>query len=291
MLAANDPEHHVPQLDKVPACPERLAQLIRSVQDPDHTAADLAQFIEEDAAFNKRVLRLLNSSLFVLSRPVKSVEQAVFRVGVPELWTLALVLLSCDFMKRHAAALRVGHEPLWEHALRVAALARSLATRSKEQEADKLFAAAALHDIGKLALCCHAPEAYVNASKGGRVFGPAAVQAEETALGIGHAELGGCLLAAWAIPEAIVALVRGHHDPVTDGAVDLRTAALAAADALAHAATREMPNLASGLIRMDYSDDLLTEPVASALRLDGAACISVTAEAMQVYEELVGTLT
>ncbi len=290
MSSPSEKENQVLQSDKLPACPPILSALSKLMEDPDSTASDLAQAISENEALASRVLQVVNSSYYGLSKPVTSVEHAAFRLGVRELWSLASAVGILNILKDAEGVLPPGGESLWGHSLRVAVLARNLAGRFNAQAAEEFFAAGAMHDIGKLALFCFDADAYARTHKDGTKFGPCAIEKEIEEMGVGHAKIGGLLLRQWTVPEHVADLVAHLHQPKTADGVNPELAILTAADALAHAATREVEDQASGLIRIDYSDNLLTKEVADVLRLDAAECIVITTEAMQIYEELLGGL-
>jgi HD-like signal output (HDOD) protein len=229
---------------------------------------------------------VVNSPLFGLSRPVKTVEDAAFRLGFRELWSLAAATQISGLFQDMAETASPGRDSLWEHSLKVGILARRLSSRVNVEVPEELFMAGVTHDIGKLVLFCHDRGGFSAVSEKAGLLGSALIGEESRRWGAGHAQLGGALMKHWRTPDWLVDLVMHHHEPGWSGALEPPAAALTAADALAHAAKCDGASGADGLIRMDYSDGLLTEDVAEALRLDGPECIQITTEAMQTYGEV-----
>lgn len=272
--------------DRMPVCPIILTGLNKSLQDPDTTNSDLARILSTDSRMVDKVLRISNSTFYGLSRPVNTVEEAAFRLGLREFWSLAVAIQFGELYAEFDATIPNGGESLWEHSLKVGILARRLAGRASVEVPEELFTAGVIHDIGKLAFLCYDEDAFKKIRENGSLFGPSLVEEETKKWGVGHTGLGGVLMKHWRIPPWLVELVEHHHDPAWSGKIDPGTAVLTVADALAHAAKQDTGSGADGLVRMDFSDGLLTEEVADTLKLDGPECIKITTEAMQSYGEL-----
>ena len=271
---------------KLPVCPVVLTGLTRALQDPDTTISDLARILGTDQNMTVKVLRIANSTFYGLPRPVKTVEEAAFRLGFRELWSLAVATQISGLYEGLAEMTPPGQDTVWEHSLKVGILARRLSSRADVEVPEELFTAGVIHDIGKLMLFCYDREGFKRINETGTLIGPPLVMEESKQWGIGHAGLGGLLMRHWNIPNWLAELVEHHHDPGWSGKVDGNVAVLTAADALAHAAKRDGEADADGLVRMDYSDGLLTEEVATILNLDGPDCIQIATEAMQTYGEM-----
>jgi HD-like signal output (HDOD) protein len=93
----------------------------------------------------------------------------------------------------------------------VAAVARVLARRERQVNADEAFTTGLLHDVGQLVLALRFKELYWEtfhkATSTEHVIG-----LESSSLGVDHAEVGSWLLEAWSLPPLMVEAVRRHHD-------------------------------------------------------------------------------
>jgi putative nucleotidyltransferase with HDIG domain len=101
-------------------------------------------------------------------------------------------------------------EELWMHSVACAMAAKSLASKLRLGDPDETFTAGLLHDVGRLVLAMRFRDDYWNAVGGTAETEPVDAL-ERQAFGIDHAEVGGWMLEAWALPPAIVEAVRTHH--------------------------------------------------------------------------------
>ena len=98
------------------------------------------------------------------------------------------------------------------HAVVTGVLARIVSKRVIGTEAPALFTAALLHDIGKVVLNSFV-EQYSDKIMELVAGGVSFLEAEETMLGIDHAQLGGKIAESWDFPEDIVRGIALHHEP------------------------------------------------------------------------------
>ena len=96
-----------------------------------------------------------------------------------------------------------------------ALLARALAMQSKKANADTLFTAGLLHDIGHLIMLNRIPQEELAAIML-TVQGDASkdlIDAERELLGFDHTEVGSHLARQWHLPDVIVECIAYHHHP------------------------------------------------------------------------------
>lgn len=214
----------VDELSRLPAQPVAALQLLRLLNDPDGSAAEMAAVIDLDPSLSARVLQLANARHRVDGGTVTSATRAVVLLGVPTVKGVAA-----------AAAGRLlgdesdlGPRDYWAHSVTTATVASVLARRVGANPSDA-FTAGLLHDVG-LALMHRAdPRAYEEVVGGH--LGP---EAERAAFGMSHAEAGATALRAWHLPEPLVRAVADHHRP-PGRRTYLLTQVVIAADALADA--------------------------------------------------------
>lgn len=86
-------------------------QILARIQDDQADMHDLEELVSQDAQLSYKIFRLSNSSLFAPVRPITSIREAIFRVGLAELrnWVCLMVLSSIDcrpYEIRNLAAVR-----------------------------------------------------------------------------------------------------------------------------------------------------------------------------------------
>lgn len=221
------------QLDRLPSAPSAYWELAQALAQTDVAWQDVAGIIERDSAMAVKVLQLVNSPYFGLSKPVVSIAQAVRYLGVDLLKGLALgahlfAALPADVLS--GASL----DEFQRHAQLCADLARRFV--SDPIRIDESFTAAMIHDVGTLILSLALPAEFravrLEASRTARPV----EELEAQRLGVTHAEVGAYLLGLWGLPFPIVEAVAHHHNPsrVTSGPREV-LAAVHVGDAFAEA--------------------------------------------------------
>ena len=182
------------ELGELPAIPSLYAELTGELAKPDPSLAAMGKLIAKDPGMSVRMLQLVNSAFFGLRRRVRSVEEAVTKLGTDVL--RSLVLSSTTFTTFTNAITAAAAEKLWHHSLRVADVAASIsASHGKDAvRTDHCFQAGMLHDIGNLILLFKAPELAASvASQSGQI--------------------GAYLLGIWGLEDPVVEAVAYHSCP------------------------------------------------------------------------------
>lgn len=224
----------VGRLDKLPSVPKCYLELTTAVTQPDGSVSTVAGIVEKDPAMAAKVLQLVNSGYFGLSTRVTSVQQAVLYLGLDLIQGLALTAQVFATLTKPVAP-GFDLDRLQEHSLVTARIAKRLVSDRKRGE--EAFAAALVHDIGKIILALDAPDRWAGVAKAVRETRRPAFVVEKELLGVTHAEVGAYLLGVWGVPASIVEVVACHHKPDARrvAAPDV-LAALHVADAFVNAA-------------------------------------------------------
>jgi putative nucleotidyltransferase with HDIG domain len=202
-----------------PSMPEAAAKLLKLLDNPDATAAQIEQILRYDAGLTANLLKLTNSVYFGLPCKVGSVTQAVVLLGWKKL--IQLVMASCvnAVMGKPVPGYDLPAGELWRHSIAVSVAAEGLAKELKVSASEEIFTAALLHDVGKLVLGGFVKQDLekieTEASRG-----ISFEVAEHMVLGTDHAEVGAQILKNWSFPPALVNAVRWHHDPDSAGKTD-----------------------------------------------------------------------
>jgi HD-like signal output (HDOD) protein len=195
-------------LDKLPSVSESYLALMRTCIDPDGQPEAVAAIVERDPAMSAKVLQLVNSGCFGFGERIASVHRAVLYLGLELIHTLAA---SAQVFAPVTMAPQSGFslDALQDHSVLTARLAKRLV--QDPQRADEAFAAAILHDIGKIVLAVGMPDALAQILELARQTGRGIHTVEQDVLGVTHAEIGGYLLGVWGVPFSIVESVAYHH--------------------------------------------------------------------------------
>ncbi|VAW91033.1 hypothetical protein MNBD_GAMMA21-2081 [hydrothermal vent metagenome] len=193
--------------------PEIVMQINELVNSEASSATEIARVIGQDPAISTRILQVANSSMYGGQRQIDSINRAVTILGTKQIRDLVLSTTAAKVFDGIPNDV-ISVEDFWHHSLYCALLARALAGISKAVNADTLFTAGLLHDIGHLVMFNRIPEQAHEAIML-TIQGEASLdlyQAEQQILGFDHAEVGAELARHWHLPEILVSCIAYHHD-------------------------------------------------------------------------------
>lgn len=197
------------QLTKMPAQPFAAMLILRLVDDPDASPAQLARLVEMDPVLSARVMRLANSPANLGDRVgVNSVARAVILLGFSAVRAIAAAAASCLLVDD----VDLGPSDYWAHSVTVA-VASSVAAEFLGVAQNEAFSAGLLHDIGSALLHRADPAGYDELIAG---VDPGQVEeSERSVFGVTHSEAGAEALARWNFPNSFVRAVAAHHASAT----------------------------------------------------------------------------
>lgn len=201
----------VGSIRQLPALPRTYAALTEALEGEDVSLDRVAKIVEQDVAIAAKILQLVNSAFFGLSRDVTNVRTAVSYLGIDIL--KSLVLSFGVFRAFENAGLVPGFsvEQFQDHAHLTAKIAAGLPTIKYLEDATAL--AALLHDVGKLILASEMPARFAQVLETAREHAQPVHEVEREILGVTHAEMGAYLLGLWGLPWSVVEAVAHHHVP------------------------------------------------------------------------------
>lgn len=217
----------------LPYDPSLLQQLFAQTSDDSFSSMDdVAQTISHDPGLTAKVLAIANSAYYGLQAEVTSVSRAMAVLGMNEVRTLVLALgvkaLSADVDKDI-----LDLDAFWLHGVLTAATCRILAG-PLGLDADDLFTAGMLHDLGKLITAMHRPDDWRAASELAEAEDLPIHVAEQRHWGLEHGLIGSMTLSSWFLPPQLTEPVSWHHAPENAPAFVLEAKALSLANMLAN---------------------------------------------------------
>jgi len=218
------------QVEVLPMSPSLLPRLLPQLSDINGNFDEVVRIISHEQTLTAKLLQICNSAFFGQDEPVTSVTEAVNRVGYQSIYLLAAVINGSSSFPTPAPA-GIDTCKLWKHSVAAAFFARYCAD-SAGLDANAIFTAALMHDIGKVVL------AQIPTVKNTAAFHkpttPDSLDAEKTACGCNHADVGASLLEKWKLPLQLIYSIRHHHNPPEAGRYEKSAACVAIGDALAH---------------------------------------------------------
>lgn len=264
--------HRIEKEGQLPTLPHVVQKIVTMVDRPETRAEDLGRHIEKDQVLAAKVLRLANSPFYGFPARIASVGHAVVVLGLNVVKGLMLGATVFDLMKA------AGLDQLWRHSLGVAMASSLLAQRAGHKQADQVFTAGLLHDLGKVVMHARLPAAMGNLEQVMRDRDLSALEAEQEALGLSHAEVAGWLAEAWRLPPALKDPMMFHHKPALARGAPFETSIVHVADVLVKA-------MGCG----NSGDDLvppLSQEAWRTVALDDAGLAACVAQAAQEFEQI-----
>gem|GEM_PF-761058 len=255
-------------VSSLPSVPRMYAELTRLVRTGDVSIDVVTRIVAGDTGIAAKILQLANSPMFGVAREVTTLRSAVALLGIRAIHSLVLSAEVVRAFPSTGPGDASEIEALQSHAVATASLAARLLPDQLDPE--EAFAAALLHDVGKLVLLDRCPEMYDYLARSARGRNVPIHRLELEVLGITHAEIGAFLLHLWQLPDSIVAGVASHHIPSRPTATTL-SLAIHVADALVHGLTsteRETSRLdRECLQRHDLADRLAAWRILASRRI------------------------
>lgn len=204
----------VSRIDSLPSLPSLYAELVEALKSEESSVQQIGDTISKDPGLTAKMLKMVNSSFFGLFQRVSSPAKAVSLLGLDLVQTI--VLASGTFEKFNALKLKgLSIERMWDHAMATALVAKTIARAAglSRADVDTAFMAGLLHDIGKLLIAAHMPDAYRSVVAEMDRSGCSPACAENRIIGTTHAAIGAYLLGLWGLPDPIIESVAFHHTP------------------------------------------------------------------------------
>jgi putative nucleotidyltransferase with HDIG domain len=208
-LGPADLEARIRQLAPLPAL---VMEALALLEDEGVDLGLLEHKVSQDQALAARILKIANSPFYGFPASVGSLREACVVLGLS---SLRNIVVAAAVMGRFGANSPNGfpRPSLWQHAVGTGICARVLGQRAR-LDPDLGFTCGLLHDVGKLALDTYFAEHYGRVLAHREANGCLLREAELEVLGFDHALVGARVASRWRLPEAIVAGIGGHHDPV-----------------------------------------------------------------------------
>lgn len=220
----------------LPTPPMVYTKINEAINNPNASAYKIGSMISEDPAMSAKILRLSNSAFYGSRNEITTVKQAVITIGIDAIKSMVLSTSVFDAF-RCPDNLTEFQENFWRHSLAVASACRLLVRKVSSQwisDADKVFSAGLLHDIGKLVMITYLPDDWALREKALLDSNLPVFDVELATLGYSHAEIGAALSTKWNLPGILADSIKYHHRPMESEIKDSLASLVYCSDFLAH---------------------------------------------------------
>lgn len=199
-------------IETIPMIPEHVRELEKKLKDPEVKFEDIEKLILTDPSLSADIIRISNSSYYMVANPVKTVIDGIKILGIKGIESTLAVSTSYRLLENQTSKDKI--MAIFSHSEQTAFYAKELAVILKiETNLDDIYIASLLHDIGKIIVEGLNPEIY---EKIQFTFNDKYIPIEvieDLAGGINHSLIGYLIAEKWKFPELVCEVIRCHHKP------------------------------------------------------------------------------
>src|SRR5579863_7217279 len=118
----------------IPSPPTVVLRVLDQASAPSCTIADLCKIIQVDPGLAGRILRIVNSATFGLSRPVASIQRALAVVGINSARLLVLTISFPEMQRKMGKVNTQWAQNYWQASVAGAIVARELSKRMRSRD-------------------------------------------------------------------------------------------------------------------------------------------------------------
>lgn len=212
MMSPETIKERVQSIIQLPALPTIAMEVVDLVDNPKTSASRLGKLISTDQALTAKVLKIANSPFYGFPRKISTIDFAIIVLGYDALKEIVISISLVSSLQRKSDML-FDAKGFWDHAILSGVLARRLARDLGYRVSGEVFVGGLLHDMGISVLHRYFKSEYKRITEIIRETDLTALEAEESVLGITHAEVGGWLAERWNLPDHLVEAISMHHTP------------------------------------------------------------------------------
>jgi len=201
----------IEKFKKIRTLPHIVTRLVQLVNDEESTLQDFEEVIRLDPALVARLLTLVNSSYFGLTRKVDSISRAVALLGMKNLHNIAVTDAIQGMLRSHSGSTEFSPQRLWLHSAASGICCKMIAERIFTINGDDAYLCGILHDIGLIVAMEAELETFLQLIEQLTPGGPSIVELEHQLFHTDHCEVGYILAKDWRIPDPIAEAIRDHH--------------------------------------------------------------------------------
>ncbi len=212
MMTPEQIREKVKTIIQLPALPSLAFEVVEMVDDPKTSAAQLGKLIAADQALAGKVLKIANSPFYGFPKKISTIDFAIIVLGFDALKEIVISIALVRSLQKKADGY-FNTKTFWDHSISTGVIARRLARDIGYRVTGEVFVAGLIHDMGISILNKYFNPEFRRIVDITREMGLSFAEAEESVLGVTHAEIGGWLGERWNLPDQLVETIRFHHTP------------------------------------------------------------------------------
>lgn len=201
-------------VERMPAFPKSVHRILELTSDINCAAKEIVGVIDHDPVMTMKILKLVNSAYFGLSRKVTSINHSVVLLGINTIKNLAVSIATLGVLP-HQTRSGLHMNRFLLHSLGTAIISKLLSRKRGVSEIDsnEYFVAGLLHDFGKVVFAQFQPLEYRQALELSVSRHQSLHLSEQATLGTDHCKIGAMLAEKWQLSQELAIAMRDHHHP------------------------------------------------------------------------------
>jgi HD-like signal output (HDOD) protein len=200
----------VERIHTIPSLPEVVTQVCKLVNDPTSDAKQIHDIVIKDPAMAAKMLRMVNSVYYAMSKPVHDLEKAVTILGFKTIRSIALSISVINMFQEQNACFSM--KSFWTHSAVSACLCRLVCEKAGITDSELGFVIGLLKDLGKVLLVENAPDETRKIIAVAKEFNLPFHKAAREVVDTDEAEIGAWLCQRWELEPNIVDTIRWQHE-------------------------------------------------------------------------------
>jgi HD-like signal output (HDOD) protein len=188
------------------APPDLSARVLSKVNDGKSSADDIADIVLCSPAISASLLKLCNSAYYARGESIDSVSGAIVHLGLKTVVQFVYAMDMMGVFRGGRNAPGFDEAAFWKSSLAGAMLAREIAADSDIADAEPLFLAGLLRDIGVLILRQYFPDLFADALERAGQTHAGFDDACAAVCGLDHRSIAFLLAMRWKLPPSITAI-------------------------------------------------------------------------------------
>jgi putative nucleotidyltransferase with HDIG domain len=212
-------------IEEFATLPQAAIKVLNMLEDEDLLdLKELTKTIETDAALTIKLIKVANSPLFAIGKPISSVHHAILTLGLKRISNIVVgISIFSKFVYSSSIEIKNILEKYWKHTSSVAVVSKSLSKQTGLNFKDSEFLGGLLHDIGKIAMIQFDNlERYRNVIDLVENKQITDFAAEERVFDMTHCDIGCKIATQWKLPKLVSSII-AHHRNFEKADSDART--------------------------------------------------------------------
>ncbi len=194
---------------KLPVMNQNSVQVQKEISKSDPDRDRILSLIKQDVSLTTEVLKISNSSFYKGLESVKTVQDALVRIGMVEISNIVLLTSQKSTFSSKDPQIKALMKKLWLHSVGCAVGTQWLARHSQYPNQNEAFLAGLLHNVGAFMLLSIMDQIKTKSA----IFPQKLMQDIIIKM---HPKYGHILLKTWNLPDQYCIIARDHHTPECD---------------------------------------------------------------------------